>query len=249
MATCTWRSLPLHFKVRIKAGIALSQLRLFYGNPDGCLITVPEAFQTFLKASEPKSDGILSVDLEPERFHGHNIIGFRAKPNVPMPIPLWKHESPPNPWEYWDFVIPGRSKRLSLQKGLFYILKSKEKLALPPGVAVYCRASDESFGEMRIHYAGFAHPMFGRNRHDNQIGTPLIFEVRGHDVNVSLGDGESMARLQFYRMSKDACAGDEKTDYENQTLKLSGFFPDWPPEVDLEDNGEVHPADARGSLK
>lgn len=29
------------------------------------------------------------------------------------------------------------------------------------GVAVYCRPSDETIGEMRIHYAGFVHPGFG----------------------------------------------------------------------------------------
>src|SRR5262249_44191726 len=36
--------------------------------------------------------------------------------------------------------------------------------------------------EMRIHYAGFVHPLFGRDRKDGKVGTPLIFEVRGHDV-------------------------------------------------------------------
>jgi deoxycytidine triphosphate deaminase len=84
---------------------------------------------------------------------------------------------------------------------------------------------------MRIHYAGFAHPWFGRDRKDGQVGTPLIFEVRGHDVNVSLRDGESMARLLFYRMSEDAESADAKKDYEKQNLKLSKFFSDWRKEM------------------
>ena len=42
---------------------------------------------------------------------------------------------------------------------------------------------------------------FGKNRKDKKEGTPLILEVRGHDVNVSLQDKEKMARLIFYRMS------------------------------------------------
>ena len=154
---------------------------------------------------------------------------------------LWKNDA--EPWKYWDFVPPDKSTRLSLEKSLFYILKSKELIALPKGVAVYCRAIDESIGEMRIHYAGFAHPFFGRSRNDHKIGTPLIFEVRGHDVNVSLQDGETMARLQFYRMSEDANPEDADPEgpYEEQTLKLSKFFQPWPKSADLDDAGAVTP--------
>ena len=60
------------------------------------------------------------------------------------------------------------------------------------------------------------------------LGTPLIFEIRGHDVDVVLRDNEKMARLTFYRMSEDCNEGDcDPTPYENQTLKLSKFFSDW----------------------
>ncbi len=79
---------------------------------------------------------------------------------------------------------------------------------------------------MRIHYAGFVHPFFGRNRKDNTIGTPLIFEVRGHDVEVALTHGEKMARLTFYRMSED-CVKEEPSNYDSQTLELSKFFAPW----------------------
>jgi hypothetical protein len=56
---------------------------------------------------------------------------------------------------------------------------------------------------MRIHYAGFVHPWFGLNRGDDKEGTPLIFEVRGHDLPTVLGHKEKLARLEYYRMSKD----------------------------------------------
>jgi deoxycytidine triphosphate deaminase len=119
-----------------------------------------------------------------------------------------------------------------LRKNAFHILRSKERISLPGGIAVYCRAIDETIGEMRIHYAGFAHPFFGRERKDKRTGTPLIFEVRGHDVKVTLTDGEKMARLIFYRMSEDCKAPRDpkkrrKSGYEDQTLKLSGFFTLW----------------------
>jgi len=240
---------PLTFPVQIQPGISLTQLRLYYGRPERCLIGGDEASRTFIKSSDgDRSDGTLTVDLEPTEIFGHEVIAFRAKDPCPdQPIPLWKTKGAsikPPPWLYWDFVLPNDTKRLSLKKGSFYILKSKERLALPKGVAVYCRAIDEAFGEMRIHYAGFAHPWFGLSRTD-QVGTPLIFEVRGHDVNVSLRDGESMARLQFYRMSEDAERGDEdpKGPYEQQTLKLSDFFDDWPSRLTVSEAGAVQPVE------
>jgi dCTP deaminase len=102
-------------------------------------------------------------------------------------------------------------------------------MAVPKGIAVYCRAIDETIGEMRIHYAGFVHPFFGLDRGDGTRGTPLIFEVRGHDVDANLIHGEKMARMTFYRMSEDAVPDQDtnKQAYNEQTLKLSTFFGDW----------------------
>jgi dCTP deaminase len=236
----------LTFPVRIRPGISLSQLRLVYGDPEVCRLR-GGINATFLRGEKVKGDASLSVDLEPETQCGRQVVAFRAKQADHLdPLVLWKKDA--EPWKYWDFVSPSKvtrrsSTRLSLEKGLFYILKSKELIALPKGVAVYCRAIDESIGEMRIHYAGFAHPFFGRSRNDGTIGTPLIFEVRGHDVNVSLQDGETMARLQFYRMSEDANPKDADPEgpYEDQTLKLSKFFQPWPTSADVDDTGAVTP--------
>lgn len=115
---------------------------------------------------------------------------------------------------------------MEIRKEKFYILRSKERIALPGGIAVYCRAIDETIGEMRIHYAGFVHPWFGRDRSDKKEGTPLIFEVRGHGANVNLKHGEKLANLVYYRMSKEAERPSDE-DYNNQELKLSAFFKNW----------------------
>ena len=56
----------------------------------------------------------------------------------------------------------------------------------------------------------------------------MIFEVRGHQVDVTLGHGEKMANLIFYRMSKDCSSEDnEQSAYGKQTLQLSKFFEEW----------------------
>jgi hypothetical protein len=95
------------------------------------------------------------------------------------------------------------------------------------------------------HYAGFVHPHFGLLRDDGTKGTPLIFEVRGHQVQVSLADKEKMANLIFYRMSEDAPepTPEEKKKgqegYGNQDLKLSNFFDNWPKKLKRSSNGTI----------
>jgi deoxycytidine triphosphate deaminase len=103
---------------------------------------------------------------------------------------------------------------------------------------------------MRIHYAGFVHPRFGTKRSDKKEGTPLIFEVRGHQVNVSLADGERMANLIFYRMSTDSPPEEQgktakkkpkkkKKSYDDQSLQLSKFFTAWPRKLKRNSDGTV----------
>jgi len=244
---------PMTFDVKVREGDALSQLRLFYGPPEDSQMSSKQVYETIL--GEGASDGSLGVDLTPVEISGIQGVAFCARRGEEKdPIPLWKEvneEKRPAPWDYWKFVPQDqdRPNRLKIEKEQFYLLRSKQKISVPPGIAVYCRASDETIGEMRIHYAGFAHPFFGK-RDDGEPGTPLIFEVRGHQINVSLADGERMANLIFYRMSED-CGKPEKGDnpedpYNTQTLQLSKFFRGWPkPPARLErisDDGIVAPA-------
>jgi dCTP deaminase len=216
---------PITFDVRVKKGTALSQLRLFYGHPEDSLMRGKELFE-----SVHIPDGCLRADLSDAKVGTAEGCTLCASSETEEePVCLWKGDMLPDPSKYWKVAksTPIKSKNyLQIRKERFYLLRSKEKIALPAGIAVYCRAIDETIGEMRIHYAGFVHPWFGRDRKDGQIGTPLIFEVRGHDVEVLLNDSERMARLFFYRMSED-CKKPEPGDYSTQTLQLSKFFADW----------------------
>jgi len=191
----------------------------------------------------------LSVDLSPVKISGCEVSAFSAplqNPNDGAVIDLWSkpEEERPKPWDHWKFEITDENKRLRILKDRFYIIRSREKIHLPQGIAVYCRASDETIGEMRIHYAGFVHPFFGKERDDQGRGTPLIFEVRGHDIDVSLMNHEKMARLEFYRMSEDAQKETNrgKSDlYASQSLQLSKFFGSWPKEATRAADGTVTP--------
>jgi dCTP deaminase len=242
---------PITFDVRVMPDHSLSQLRLFYGDPEDVIINSRILYSTvFLDAEHKNASLAVNLgeatvgDTKGAPCHG---IAFRSKSRRDdwEPIPLWKVDQKPNPCRYWDLEVADNFGRLNIKQDLFYILRSKEKLWVPKGVAIYCRASDETIGEMRIHYAGFVHPFFGQFREDEQKGTPLIFEVRGHQVPVSLADRERMANLIFYRMSEDPPdltqeeQEQEAKGYSSQDLKLSKFFADWPKNLKRNEDGSV----------
>jgi dCTP deaminase len=227
---------PITFSVMVRPGDSLNQLRFFYGSPEECEIDGKEIASTCLGVSDPEHR--LTVDLRTVNVAGLDICGFRAAPQKGHgSIPLWKQKDDvrPDPRHFWEGIRTDKKNRVRIEADKFYILRSRQRLWLPSGIAVYARAIDEEIGEMRIHYAGFAHPFFGMFRNDDQRGTPLIFEVRGHNVEVNLRDDEVLARLKFFRMSEDLPpeAGDKKTAYGSQSLDLSKFFREWSTAPDL----------------
>jgi len=240
--------IPISFGIRVKEGVSLSQLRFFYGDSEESIIKDKNFVKSILHGSHD-GEGYLTVDLTNITINCNEATAFCACDFMPEDyyIDIWgKGENEkPCPSKFWRFVKSDNNRRFKLENGKFYILRSKERIALPPGVAVYARAMDETLGEMRIHYAGFVHPFFGLERDDDQEGTPLIFEVRAHNVDVTLADGERLAKLIFYRMSEaaepeeDPNREEELKEYANQELKLSKYFKDWPQDFNLDEDGNL----------
>lgn len=240
---------PISFPVLVKAGLAITQLRLFLGRPEDCLI--PPSFDIVRACfAEPEraNHGTLSVDLSAAEIEGIEACGYCTKEESRSlaAIPLWKVADGHDPARWWR-VVQASNGTCKVDVDRFQILRSRERLTLPKGVAVYARATDEEIGEMRIHYAGFVHPNFGTVRSDAKHGTPLIFEVRCHNVKVMLRDSEILARLQFYRMSDDEDLSDydkekiynSKDDpYSTQELNLSKIFSNkWGSRPEVVDGG------------
>ena len=222
---------PNTFGIEVKKGLSLAQLRLFYGHPKDSEVTGKEICRTVLGfGSEP----VLTLDLTPEPIGGIDVCAFRAKTGKKRLLAIERGNI--DPCKYWSFVKKRNDERIHVESEEFYILRSREKLYVPTGIAIYCKAIDETIGEMRIHYAGFVHPGFGTKAGKSSRGTHLIFEVRGHQVNANLKHGEKMATLVFFRMSRP---DRDESPYDKQTLKLSKYFAEWPKRLKSDKDGNV----------
>lgn len=224
--------IPISFSIKVKEGVSLHQLRVFKGKPELSLIQSEDlsrcAPMLYYDNGKPVegSEGILRVNLKPDKtLPGRDdIVAFVAKDNTPdLDLRESREKPKADPKQFWE---PERRSEfgLSMKTDKFYILRSKERLFVPNDVTVSCVAYSENLGELRIHYAGFAHPNFGRRREDEKIGAPLIFEARCHTFGVVIRDNEQFAKIEFYRMSQ---ASKKTSQYTGQELKLSNFFRDW----------------------
>jgi dCTP deaminase len=219
--------IPISFDIKVEEGKALHQLRMFKGHPDLCRLSMdqltkmsPMLYSNEHEPVEPR-DGILRVNLQPDEG---GRVAFVSKKNPPeLDLTKDTDKDKIDPRNYWNVI---KKNKFGLRMGLnrFYILRSKERLFLPDDVAVSCVAYSENLGELRIHYAGFAHPNFGRRRTDNRIGAPLIFEARSHSFGVVVRDKEQFAKIEFFKMSK---ASQKTSNYSGQELKLSNCFAEW----------------------
>lgn len=229
---------PLTFHLVVRPGQALSQLRFMKGDEDVCTVPVRE-LETFedepvlvgthgekqeLRSSEGDGRGVLlSLNTTPDQQV--DFMGFVAKKDVEEPIdPTRRNANCYDPHEFWEPVRshPADPKLVRIERDRFYIFRSVERFRIPSHLAVECQAYSEGMGDIRIHYAGFAHPWFGYERSE---GTPLIFEVRGHSVDTFLRHGDALAKVYFRRMSAPAMP--YKSSYDKQELNLSKCFSAW----------------------
>ncbi len=227
---------PITFPIKIKKGMSFDQLRVFKGDPYICRIDKQHLKlwgdlifdENGKKIPSDKTNQInLTLNLNEDPKLKKNICAYTTKEiDDHQELDLTKRIDKAgyiNPNDYWEKLKPTIKNPLALEiePERFYILRSRERFKLPKSVAVYCQAVTENLGELRIHYAGFVHPLFGKGRVDN-MGAPLIFEVRGHNIKTFLQHGETLARLEYYFMSIDA--EDYDASYKEQELKLSNYF-------------------------
>lgn len=161
-----------------------------------------------------------SVDLKPE---GTDLVGYRAKPHTGV-VDLSKlaHYDAA---EYWEEVRT-TDGRIILDPGAFYILVSREAIAIPPNYAAEMAPYLAMVGEFRVHYAGFFDPGFGWAAAGG-AGSRGVLEVRCHEAPFVLEHGQVVGRLVYERMAEvpEALYGAGiASNYQGQGLKLSKHF-------------------------
>ena len=218
---------PRTFPVLVRKGSRLNQLRLRHGAPSASDTALKELhLKSPLTDVTPIIDGglALSIDLKGDPGNEQGRIGWRAKRHTGL-IDVDK-PGLLDPWQFWDPIIADPAGRLVLDPDEFYILASRERVAIPMTHAAEMEPFNPLVGEFRVHYAGFFDPGFGL-----EAGKPpsarAVLEVRSREVPFILEHGQVIGRLVFERLTDpppQAYGEGLGSNYQRQGLKLSKHF-------------------------
>ncbi|HEX9159384.1 MAG TPA: 2'-deoxycytidine 5'-triphosphate deaminase [Rhizomicrobium sp.] len=221
---------PRTFPVLVRKGSRLNQLRIRRGSPQ-----FTDTQLKRLHAESPLVDGsadienglALSVDLKGDAAKQQ--VGWRAKRHTGI-IDI-DQRGVLDPLEFWDPVRASRSGTIVLDPDEFYILASREAVAIPPDFAAEMLPFNPLVGEFRVHYAGFFDPGFGHESGHGR-GARAGLEVRSRGVPFILEHGQIIGRLVFERLieAPPAVYGQGiGSSYQRQGLRLSKHFRQDPP--------------------
>jgi dCTP deaminase len=192
---------PQTFSVLVRTGTRLNQLRLKRGRPPHLSVASVGVDLTgaICGYRARRHSGVIDLDLE----GGHD------------------------PRDFWEALTPRRGE-LVLDPGEFYILCSKEAVAIPALQAAEMTPIDPTVGEFRAHYAGFFDPGFGTAEGAGE-GSRGVLEVRSRETPFLLEDGQVVARLVFEPLSErpNQVYGATGSHYQRQGLALSKHFRPW----------------------
>lgn len=169
-----------------------------------------------------------TVDLEGSRLDSA-LIGYRAMKHARR-IDLEKLDY--DPLDFWEPIRFRKSSSLILDPDEFYILMTKEAIAVPPEYAAEMMPYDTRAGEFRVHYAGFFDPGFGWSAETSKAGGSRgVLEVRSHEVPFLLEHGQTVGWLRYERMAARPnllYGRDSNASYQGQSLKLGKQFKQLP---------------------
>jgi dCTP deaminase len=215
---------PQTFPVLVRKGSRLNQLRIRHGSPgfgDAALRRLHE--QAPLVDGEPNIDDGLALSIDLKGDQGKRI-GYRAKKHTGL-IDVDRIGAL-DPADYWEPIEANARGDMVLDPDEFYILVSRERVAIPPDHAAEMVPFNPLVGEFRVHYAGFFDPGFGY-----EAGKPPsargVLEVRSREVPFILEHGQVIGRLVFERLTDpppESYGEGLGSNYQRQGLKLSKHF-------------------------
>jgi dCTP deaminase len=215
---------PRTFPVLVRKGSKLNQLRVRKGTPQftDTQLRRLHAETAIVSGVADIDNGLaLSIDL---KGPGGGRIGWRAKRHTGV-IDVDKRDAL-NPHDYWDSIEPNPSGNLVLDPDEFYILVSREAVAIPPEHAAEMVPFNPLVGEFRVHYAGFFDPGFGFEKGQPPAAQGVL-EVRSREVPFILEHGQVIGRLVFERLTDpppEIYGQGIGSNYQRQALRLSKHF-------------------------
>ena len=191
--------IPQSFSIILKTGASLNQIRFFQGT----------------NIENKIKDINISVSIKKNQ-----ISAYKAK-KITSTIDLNKinfyHSN-----RYWEEIIPNKNYFI-IERDEFYILRSKETIKIKNNQAAELMPFKDSFGNFRVHYAGFFDPGFG----NFNSGIPAVLELRAYDTPFIIRDGQLVGKLNYYEIEeikRESYGLDIKSHYYNQNLKLAKQF-------------------------
>ena len=191
--------IPQSFSIIIKKNISLNQIRFFKGS------------NIDLKTKQVN----ISVSIRKNQITAYKAKKITSAINLNK-INFYKSS------KYWEKIIP-KDNYFIIERDEFYILRSKESIKIKNNQAAELEPFKDSFGNFRVHYAGFFDPGFGNNKY----GTPAVLELRAYDTPFIIRDGQLVGQLNYYEIEeikKESYGFKINSNYFNQNLKLAKQF-------------------------
>lgn len=226
---------PRSFRVKFSHGSSLLQLRLLnhdtrFRTPGELQLAHEEHQLVFLPNGKPvpfeklmrdRGEVMLTIDLDTDP------VGYRCEGSREM-----LDFSRPNSHDLSEFFQPiYRSKKvkggITLRRGDFYILATREFLRVPFNLAAEMSPIDIRAGDFRAQYAGFFDPGWGLGPDKSLQGTPAVLEVRSFEDNITIRRGQGICSMVFERMASvpDVVYGQAGNTYMTQRgPRLSKHF-------------------------
>jgi dCTP deaminase len=228
---------PRSFSIRVRTGSRLVQLRVRRGRPTSSNAALRRLHEEIGFGIVPPGapigreliEGGLAVSVDVSGKLRNGFVGYKARKHAPViDVDLIDHYEI---GDFWEPVFKSGGEGIILGPEDFYILASREAVAIPTDQAAEMLAYDTLVGEFRVHYAGFFDPGFGMVETGGQ-GSRAVLEVRAHEVPFLIEHGQIVGRLVYERLitRPDKLYGrDIGSSYQRQGLALSKHFKDAPP--------------------
>jgi dCTP deaminase len=228
---------PRSFSIRVRRGSRLVQLRVRRGRPTSSNAALRRLHEEVGFSIVPPGspigreliEGGLAVTVDVSGSLQNGFVGYKARKHTPVidvdQIDYYDVR------DFWDPVFANDRRGIILDPEDFYILASREAVAIPTDQAAEMLAYDTLVGEFRVHFAGFFDPGFGMAETGGK-GSRAVLEVRAHEVPFLIEHGQIVGRLVYERLiaRPDKLYGrDIGSSYQSQGLALSKHFKDFSP--------------------